>query len=117
MFAQSCAYCRHKSDRTCGDCQLRLCPTHGATHYGTATALDECPSTPLEGPAMHHPQIITAHGRSRVQCDCGYESTIAYHEVAFAQMDAQRHALDVLDGRAAVRAAEILISEHQQRRA
>ena len=64
---------------------------------------------------MHHPQIITAVGYSQVQCDCGYQSS-AYQGVEFAQMDAQRHTLDMLDARAAVREAEILISEHQQQR-
>lgn len=62
----SCAYCKRMPDRMCGDCRLRLCPGHGSTHYGTATADDECPATPFD----------TA-------------------------------------GRDAVRAAEIIVSEHQ----
>jgi hypothetical protein len=49
----TCAYCKRKSDRVCGDCRLRLCPSHGATHYGTwkndVWLDDECPTTPLKG--------------------------------------------------------------------
>lgn len=79
---------------------------------------------------MHEPVIVTAMGYSQAQCPCGYISP-AYQNVAVAQLAAERHVYDgvalalfdadgqvppILDARAAVREAEIIVSEHQQQR-